>query len=192
MQKKSSRLRAALAAGALVLVPTLSSCGFDYATDAIYNQAVGVNDRSGDVDVLNALIVSGEEGSGTFIATFVHNDLEETAAFEGIGGSVEAGDFGSLEIPASVDGSLNLLDEDPIGVTGDFAAGDFVEVQLTFDTGQVTDIEVPVVPETGPHEGLDTAGSDSPTEDASPTGDASPTEDTEPTGEASPTENDGN
>lgn len=163
MQMKSSRpkrsRRAALVAGALVLVPALGACGFDYATDAIYNPSVGVNDRSAEVDVLNALIVSAEEGSGTFVATFVHNDLAQATTFEGIGGEVQADGLQPIEIPKSGTGALNLLDEDPITVTGDFEAGHFVELRLSFGNGQVTDIEVPVVPETGPHEGLDQSGS---------------------------------
>ena len=68
----------ALATGALVLaVPALTSCGFDYATDRIYTQAAGVNDRDATVDVLGAVVVSAEEGSGIFVASFSNNNNEE-------------------------------------------------------------------------------------------------------------------
>ena len=70
-------VRRSLAVAALVLTaPVLSSCGvgFGAQTDQVYNPAAGVDVHSGSVDVLNALIVSGTDGSGTVIATLVNND----------------------------------------------------------------------------------------------------------------------
>jgi hypothetical protein len=58
-----------LVVGALVLaLPLLASCGFDKATDQVYTPGAGTDDRSGDVDVLSAVIVSAQPGPGTFIA----------------------------------------------------------------------------------------------------------------------------
>ena len=70
--------RSIAVAAAVVAAPVMSSCGvnFDAQTDQVYNPAVGVNDRSGSVDVLNALIVSKAPGSGTVVATLVNNDEE--------------------------------------------------------------------------------------------------------------------
>ena len=70
--KSPSQRRLAIAA--LLLVPALASCGFNAQTDQVYQAAVGINDRSGEVDILNALIVSGEDGSGTFAGTLVNKD----------------------------------------------------------------------------------------------------------------------
>ena len=54
-------------------------------------------------------------------------------------------------------GALVNLADPPAGLTltGDFEAGDFVEVSLGFDNGERTSIEVPVVPNSGYFEGLD-------------------------------------
>ena len=59
--------------GAMLAVPALTSCGFNKATDRVYTPAAGVNDQDAMVDVLGAVIVSGQDGSGTFIASFANN-----------------------------------------------------------------------------------------------------------------------
>jgi len=58
-------LRRSVAVAALVITPLMTSCGFNQPTDRVYTPSVGVNDRSGQVDVLHALVVSGADGSGT-------------------------------------------------------------------------------------------------------------------------------
>src|SRR5262245_12506795 len=82
MDRRLLRRKLALLVGAFVLaVPVLSACGFNYATDREYTPAGGVNNKSGIVDVINAVIVSGEEGSGTFIASLVNGSTRETISF---------------------------------------------------------------------------------------------------------------
>ena len=105
MNATTSRRIAAFAV--LLAVPTLSSCGVNFSaqTDQVYTPAEGVNDRSGDVDVLNALVVADTDGTGRFIAGLANNtDKEETLT--GITGvdvdqslqiSLDGGDF---KIPA--------------------------------------------------------------------------------------------
>src|ERR1700752_1769155 len=79
------RKPAALLVGAFLLaVLGLSACGFNYATDREYTPAAGLNYKSGTVDVLNALIVSSEEGSGTFIASLSNESKLETISFESL------------------------------------------------------------------------------------------------------------
>ena len=74
--RRSARLLTAT--GALVLAASaLTSCGFDYATDRVYTPGAGTNDRDGSVDVLGAVVVSAEDGSGTLVASFSNDD--ETA-----------------------------------------------------------------------------------------------------------------
>jgi len=69
-------VRRRLAALALVLlVPSLGACGFGYQTDKVYQPAVGVNNRSGAVAVLGAVVVSGSDGSGTFVTSLVNKVL---------------------------------------------------------------------------------------------------------------------
>ena len=144
----------ALAAGALALaVPALSSCGFDYATDRIYTPAAGVNDRDATVDVLGAVVVSAEEGSGVFVASFSNNSNEEEGLVEGIEGEVTAEAFEPVEVP--VGGFVNLADEGGAEVTGDFEAGNFVSLTILFGDGEQVQMDVPVVPNCGVYEGLD-------------------------------------
>ena len=149
----------ALTAAALSLTaPALTSCGFDYATDRYYTPANGANNRDGAVDVLGAVVVSTEPGSGTFIASLSNNSTTEPATFSELtgtgGGDVTTAEFEPIEIAP---GSLVNLADPPaeIKVTGDFAAGDFVEVSLGFDNGESTEVEVPVVDNDGYFEGLD-------------------------------------
>ena len=65
-----------------------------------------------------------------------------------------AAEFEPVEIAP---GALVNLAEPPaeIEVTGEFEAGDFVEVALGFDNGERTVVEVPVVDNHGYFEGLD-------------------------------------
>lgn len=142
-----SPVRRRLAALAMVLaLPTLGACGFGYQTDQVYQPAVGANSRSGDVDVLGAAVVSGSDGSGTFIATLVNKDLEDPATLTSITGE----DGLKLQIvkPLKVeaDDALNLAPLGAVSVSGDSVkAGGYTRLTLEFDTGQKTEINVPVV-----------------------------------------------
>ena len=162
----------ALTAAALVLAaPALTSCGFDVATDRYYTPANGANNRDGDVDVLGAVVVSGQPGSGTFIASLSNNSTTEPASLtelaSGDGGDVTAADFEPVEVEP---GALVNLADPPadLKLTGDFEAGDFVSVALVFDNGERTVVDAPVVDNTGSFEGLD--GPAAPTDDAGDTG----------------------
>jgi hypothetical protein len=153
-------LRRTLALATCVLAvcaPVLTSCGFDYATDRIYTPATGVNNRDASVDVLGAVIVSAEDGSGTFIASFANNSIEEPATVETLEGvdqsQLTASDFSPIEVPAG--GLVNLADEGGLEVTGDIAAGEFVPVAIQFGSGDRVQLDVPVVTNCGYFEGLD-------------------------------------
>lgn len=146
----------ALATAALALTaPALSSCGFDYATDRVYTPAAGTNDRDGVVDVLGAVVVSTEPGSGTFVASLSNNSTEESATLDSVSGEgVESAGFAPIEVPAG--GLVNLADPAAeIEVTGEFESGDFVDLTLSFDNGEEATLEVPVVPNAGDYAGLD-------------------------------------
>lgn len=146
----------ALAAGAILLSGPLASCGFDYATDQIYTPSTGTNNRDASVDVLGAVIVATEDGSGTFIASFSNNTNDEEATVEGLEGAtgttLEA-EVEPVEIPAG--GLVNLADEGGFEVTGEFTIGDFVPVAIPLSTGERVQLEVPVVTNCGYYEGLD-------------------------------------
>lgn len=143
--------------GALTLAATLTSCGFDYATDRVYTPSAGINDRDASVDVLNAVIVSDHEGEGAFIASFANNsnaaDAEVSVeALAGSGDSTLTADVTPVEVgPGQL---VNLATEGGIPVTGDFGPGDAVTVTIEFDNGESTEMSVPVVPPCNEFEGL--------------------------------------
>ncbi len=150
-----NRIARGIAAGALVLaVPSLAGCSF--ATDAVYTPAPGANDRDGQVDVLNAVIVSNKDGEGTFIATFSNNKdatfadgfKDATDTLTGLDGDFTATlPTEAITVPSGGRTTLSSAQNDVAGipVDGAFGLGDFVEVTLTFaNAGKVT-IKVPVV-----------------------------------------------
>ena len=158
------RLRSlATAAAVIALAAPLTSCGFDYATERDYTPTGAANNREGVVDVLSAVVVSGTEGSGTFVASLSNNDdLEEQSltgisagASESDGATIEAAEFEPVTVPA--DGLVNLAEPPTdIVVTGDFTAGNFVPIYVDFGNGERVSLNVPVVPnDAGYWEGLD-------------------------------------
>ncbi|MDN4162525.1 hypothetical protein [Nocardioides abyssi] len=157
------RRNTALALGALVLtVPVLSSCGFNPATDRVNTISMSGNDRSGDVDIVGAVIVSERAGSGTFLTTFSNYHEADPTEFDSITGgdgtTVEAGEFQPLEIKEG--GLVSLLQEGGVRLTGDFDPGDFVPLTLGFSSGEEITVTVPVVPACDEYEGLDDAAGD--------------------------------
>lgn len=160
----------ALVTGALLLAAPLSSCGFDLATDRIYTPAAGANERDASVDILNAVIVSAEEGSGTFVATFVNNDTEQPASVQGLAPSQSGAgsdpdqiaafpQFSPIEIEPG--GLLNLAGEEQgVAVEGDFKAGDVVSLEVQLSGGEVVEVDTPVVPNCHEFEGIDGPGGD--------------------------------
>lgn len=159
------RRSTALATGALLAAtPLLTGCGAltgkDNATGREYTPANGVNNRDTSVDLLGAVVVSGQEGSGTFVATLVNNDPREDAALTGLAGgpddiTVKAEEFEAIEVPAR--GLVNLADGQGVPVTGEFAAGQFVQVVVDLSTNESVTMRVPVVPDGGYFAGLDTS-----------------------------------
>jgi hypothetical protein len=143
--KSPNRRRVAIAA--LLLAPALTACGFNEQTDQVYQPAVGVNDRSGDVDILNGLVVSGQDGSGTFAGTLV-NTTDEDDTLESVTGSGITAARRTVDVPA--EGNVPLADSGQITVQGSgIEAGSFVVLTFAFSSGQTTTMKVPVVDATG-------------------------------------------
>jgi len=141
---------------ALLTLPAMSSCGsnFNAPTDQVYQPGVGVNDRSGSIDVLHALIVSGEDGTGTLIAALVNNEVESDDALVGVAGFADDASIkvtargDQVEIPA---GELyQLAEEGNISVRADqVKPGRFIELTFSFELGESVTLEVPVVARSG-------------------------------------------
>jgi len=152
-----------LVAGALVLaLPLLAGCGFNKATDRPFTPGAGTNDQRGEVDILSAVVVTAQPGSGTFVAA-LSNNTDEDAELSSVAGS---GEWSELTIEASPvelapSGSVNLLNEDPITVSGEFEPGDFVELTFTFGDGSTTTMDVPVVFACEEYTDLDASSEDS-------------------------------
>jgi hypothetical protein len=157
----------------VLAVPGVTACGFNYATDRANTISNGAHNQDGTVDVLNALIVSSADGSGTFIATLSNNDHDNPASLEslsfGADSTIQVAAFSPIEVPKG--GVVNLANGDGIKVAGSFKAGDFVRVSLGFDNGENADLNVPVVVDDGEYDGLDNG-----TGVPSPTGEPSASE----------------
>lgn len=154
------RRNTALALGALVLAtPVLTSCGFNYPTDRVYTPAAGVNNRDGSVDVLGAVIVSGQDDSGTFIASLSNNSQVDDATFDSLAGAggntIQPATFAPVTIPAGR--LVNLAIDGGVPVSGTFTAGDFVPVTVGFANGDRVTLKIPVVVNDGIYAGLDTS-----------------------------------
>lgn len=139
----NSPLQRRVAIAALLLAPALTACGFNVQTDQVYQPAVGVNDRSGAVDVLNAVIVSGEDGSGTFAGTLV-NTGTEADRLDSVSGPGITASRRTIDIPAG--GNAFLAESGQVTLQGDdIEPGAFVELTLSFGNGQTTTVKAPVV-----------------------------------------------
>jgi hypothetical protein len=139
--KPPTQRRVAIAA--LLLAPALTACGFSQQTDQVYQPAVGINDRSGQIDILNALVVSGEDGSGTFAGTLVNKGTEADTLDSVTGPGITAS---RRTVPIPARGNALLATTGRVTVTGsDIVPGKFVELTLAFASGQSTTVKVPVV-----------------------------------------------
>jgi hypothetical protein len=142
-----SPIQRRLAIAALLLAPVLTACGFNEQTDQVYQAAVGVNDRSGAVDILNALVVSGQDGSGTFAGTLV-NTASEDDRLDSLTGTDVVAIRRTVDVPAG--GTALLADSGILTLTGDvIKPGSYVELTFAFNNGQSTTMKVPVVAATG-------------------------------------------
>ncbi len=145
----SLRRSTATAAGVLLLaVPVLASCGFDYATDRINTISAGVNNRDGDVDILGAVVIAGQDDAGVFVASLANNSTTDEATLTDLAGGA-AGELQAVEelapvtVPAGK--AVSLFQTGGVPVSGTFGAGAFVDVTLNFGNGQSSTLKVPVV-----------------------------------------------
>lgn len=137
----------------LLALPALSACTVQNAqTDQVYTPADGVNNRDGQIDVLNALIVSDEPGSGRLIAGLSNNNPDEADTLTSVKGAEEdaAVQFTLVEGDTEIapGGYLNLAGEGaPVVLAeGDeVAAGAFVRLTMAFSNGEAVTVNVPVL-----------------------------------------------
>ena len=159
MHPRHSRRTLRFTFGALLLATAaaLSSCGFDYATDRVNTLTAGTFDRSADVDILNAVVVSEYPGSGTLLGLLAQRaDVDEPGVLTSVTTNVseEPPEFEPVQVP--VGGSVQLS-EAGIRIDGDYEAGDFIDVTFTFENGEEVVLGVPVMAPCHEYEGLDDA-----------------------------------
>lgn len=146
--KSPIQRRAAIAA--LLLAPALTACGFHVQTDQVYQAAVGPNERDGDVDILNAVIVSAQDGSGTFAGTLVNNDTTTDNSLDSVSGPGITASRRAVEIPAA--DAVNLGESGLVTISGEeIEPGTFVELTFAFSGGDSVTVDVPVVAAEGPY-----------------------------------------
>ena len=157
MNVRRSTAKASVVVTAAVLALGLSSCGrgFDSPTDQVYNPPIGVNEQSGTVDVLNAVIVTDGEttGSGTLVATLVNNDQEQDDSLTNIAGAGSDQVQVSPPSDTSIDAGdvLSLLDTGGAKVEGDAVKpGAYVSLTFTFANSEAVEVDVPVYLNEGP------------------------------------------
>jgi len=162
-----SPIQRRVAVAALLLAPLLTACGFNEQTDQVYQPAVGTNDRSGTVDILNSVIVTDTDGSGTFAGTMVNKDSSRDDQLESVSGPGITGNDASVSVPAG--GTAFPADTGAVTLEGsDIVPGNVVELTFSFRSGQTATFKVPVVAATG-----DYADVPLPTPSASPSKGAS-------------------
>ncbi|MBM9458319.1 hypothetical protein JK386_00205 [Nocardioides sp. zg-536] len=138
-------LRPTAIAGVLLAASlTLTSCGFQYQTDRVNTIAAGVNVRDADVEALGLRILATQPGTGKLIGALANNTGEDVA-LESVGSPEDSltSDFEPVEV--GKDGTINLAQDASVEVNGDFTAGNFVDIILTFSNGEVISVGVPVV-----------------------------------------------
>lgn len=165
----------AVAALLLLVGGAISGCGFEPATDRINTIAEGANDRSARVDALGIRVLSASAGEGRLIGALANNTGDQAALTEVSGEGVSTQQFEPVEVAAG--GGANLAGEDVTAVqlTGDFVAGQVIDLQLTFDTDETITLNVPVVKYCGQYTQVPSPSAgdatEEPSEDAEASGD---------------------
>jgi hypothetical protein len=135
-----SPIQRRVAIAALLMAPVLGACGFSAQTDQVYQAAAGVNDRSGNVDILNALVVSGTDGAGTLSTTLVDNDQNKADQLTSVTGPGIVATTSGVVVSAAGGAGIK--------------PGQFVTLTFVFASGQSTTLKVQVFAATGDYSGI--------------------------------------
>jgi hypothetical protein len=126
----------------------VGACGFNYQTDQVYQPATGSDNRTGEVYILNAMVVTVNGGKGTFAGTLVNENLTRADKLVSVTGPNLQGSQSQVTIPPN--GSVNLAQTGKVWVSGpQVKPGGFVRMNFQFANGQSTQMDVPVVSRTG-------------------------------------------
>ena len=129
----------------VLLVPAPAAAAAHYQTDRSTSPVSASTTASGTVDVLGAVVVSGTDGSGTFVASLVNKDLEEPATLTSVTGEgVEVQVAKQVEVEPDDPGQPRR----PRRRQRHRRRGQGRRLRpltLKFDTGQKTEVNAPIV-----------------------------------------------
>ena len=166
---RTRRRTVTAAAAAFLAVPALSACGVSFGaqTDQPYQPSDGVIERSGDVDVLNALVVSATPGSGRLVVGLVNgaDEDDELTGVVGEGDDPATFELGTGETTIPAGELLDLSDEDAVvvSVTGSEDAvlpGKFVRLTLQFESADDVTVNVPVLAQNEDYQDVELPGAE--------------------------------
>ncbi len=154
-QRRTRGLFRCLGFWLLVLVlPLAAGCqsGFDAQSQQVYQPADGVNDRSSDVYVINALVVTDGKGNGTVVVALVNQADEDdqlvSLTAEGASGEpLEAAPVPADFMLASGQ-SVQTAESSTLRVSGkEVEAGALVTLTFEFKLAEPVTVDVPVLPQ---------------------------------------------
>lgn len=161
------------------MVLTGCSAGFDATSIKPYAPSDGIQADSGDIRVLNALVVAGEAGSAGVVSTTIANRGTRGDRLTGItspDGTVVLD--GARELPAA--GAVTLGADADLSATVDDLGkepGETVTLRFSFSRAGPVTLRTVVVPATGDYADLTASPSPSPSpSESEPTSTASPSE----------------
>ncbi len=152
--RPSRTLRTAGVAAALGASLVLTGCGFDAQTLRTYTPAHGVNVDVNDVKVRNLLVIANGSGQGRLSASIVSPRADTLTGVTGFATNPDGSQAGTLTItggnglPLPPNKLVVLTGEGAprVGVGGSALKPGFnVTLQLTFGSGGVTELRVPVM-----------------------------------------------
>jgi hypothetical protein len=149
---------------------TVVGCGsnFDAQSQQVYQPAVGISDRDGDVYAINTLIVTDGRGNGTVVSALINqaegeDTLRSVTATDDHGTELQAQPLpdGGIALPPRQ--SLQLGSEGLARISSDtLEAGQFVTLTFTFANAQPVEIDAPVVNDGPIYADVPVGGGDSP------------------------------
>jgi len=141
----STLRRRIAAASLLVLAPVVTACGFSEQTDAVYQSSTGVMSRTGQVWILNALVVTSTDGEGTFAGTLVNTSRSTSAQLVSVSSAT-----GKVDVVVPPASPVNLATKGQIRVSDPaITPGGYVKLTFQFSDGQNVQLNVPVVANQG-------------------------------------------
>ncbi len=160
MHTRSRRALVAVVAAGLALVLAGCGTGFNAQTSAVYQAAIGTNNRSTDVEVLNALFVKNEDGSATLSAGLVNQALQTDRLV-----TVDAATLAGTPVEVTFEGPFStparrlahLGTKPQIVIAGDeLFAGQFLNIVMSFVNAGDVEMQVPIVTRTSMYDSVAT------------------------------------